>query len=206
MGDAVIAALFVEPDGCYQGLPGVDLWDKSRDARNYSGPWPVVAHPPCNLWGKMAPVNWARYGGDHNRPGNDGGCFRHALNCVMRWGGVLEHPASTEAWAAHHIPRPDHGCWSSCLMPDGIAWVTEVWQSAYGHKARKKTWLLYCGSEQPENLDWDQPESDFQIGYTDYTRETNKPTVSKAEAIATPPRFRDMLIRLAQSCNGVTNV
>lgn len=40
-----IAALFVEPNGPYAGLPGVELWDLSRDARLYDGPYPVVAHP-----------------------------------------------------------------------------------------------------------------------------------------------------------------
>jgi len=29
----VIAALYVETDGCYYGLPGVDPWDAARDAR-----------------------------------------------------------------------------------------------------------------------------------------------------------------------------
>jgi hypothetical protein len=71
----MIAALYVEPDGVYAGLPDVDAWDESRDARLYSGPWPVVAHPPCQRWGNLGLVNWHRWGGDHNRPGNDGGCF-----------------------------------------------------------------------------------------------------------------------------------
>ena len=34
-----IAALYVETDGCYFGLPGVDPWDEARDARLYAGPW-----------------------------------------------------------------------------------------------------------------------------------------------------------------------
>ena len=33
-GEAMIAALFVETDGCYFGLPGVDPWDVARDARD----------------------------------------------------------------------------------------------------------------------------------------------------------------------------
>ena len=50
----MIAALFVETNGCYFGLPGVDPWDINRDARAYPGPHPVVAHPPCQLWVNFA--------------------------------------------------------------------------------------------------------------------------------------------------------
>ena len=49
----MIAALYVELGGAYYGLPGVDPWDQARDARKYSGPWPVVAHPPCERWGRF---------------------------------------------------------------------------------------------------------------------------------------------------------
>jgi len=54
----MIAALYVEKNGCYFGLDGVDPWDEERDARKYDGPYPVVAHPPCQLWGRMAYVNF----------------------------------------------------------------------------------------------------------------------------------------------------
>jgi hypothetical protein len=48
----VIAALYVEERGVYSGLEGVDVWGVSRDARRYAGPYPVVAHPPCERWGR----------------------------------------------------------------------------------------------------------------------------------------------------------
>ena len=48
----MIAALYVASRGCYFGLPGVDPWDEARDARLYVGPHPVVAHPPCERWGR----------------------------------------------------------------------------------------------------------------------------------------------------------
>ena len=124
-----VAALYVEPKGCYVGVPGVDPWDEARDARTYAGPHPVVAHPPCQLWGAMANVNFARWGGEHNRPGNDGGCFAAALAAVNRWGGVLEHPAKTRAWAAYGLEKPTGIGWQR----SGLGWVCEVWQSAYGH-------------------------------------------------------------------------
>jgi hypothetical protein len=49
-----VAALLVEADGVYANLPGVDCWDEARDARLYDGPYPVVAHPPCQRWCRFA--------------------------------------------------------------------------------------------------------------------------------------------------------
>lgn len=47
-----IAALYVATDGAYFGVPGIDPWDEARDARKYAGPWAVIAHPPCQRWGR----------------------------------------------------------------------------------------------------------------------------------------------------------
>jgi hypothetical protein len=184
-----VAALFVDPRGAYAGLPGVDLWDKDRDARAYAGPYPVVAHPPCQLWVNFAALNFKRYGGEHNRPGNDGGCFASALSSVRRWGGVLEHPAFTNAWRAHGLPRPAGTGWH--LAPGG--WVCEVWQSAYGHRARKRTWL-YASGVCPPQLNWARNPGTAQVGWFDRI----KPTLSKKEANATPVAFRDALLSIAR--------
>lgn len=194
----MVAALFVQPDGCYAGLPSVDLWPETRDARRYAGPLPVVAHPPCQLWGAMATVNYTRWGGEHNRPGNDGGCFASALDSVRRFGGVLEHPAKTKAWVAHGLAKPTAMGWQRTI--DG-GWVCEVWQSAYGHRANKATWLYYYGTNSPFELRWPRPKGTHQIGFYDQRgKAANKPTLSKKEASATPVEFRDELIRLAMVC------
>lgn len=190
-----IAALFVEPRGCYFGLPDVDPWPQDRDARRYSGPYPVVAHPPCQLWTNFAYVNFKRWGGEHNRPGNDGGCFAAALAHVRAFGGVLEHPAFSRAWKAHGLVRPDF-CWKDCGNGE---WVCEVWQSAYGHKARKRTWLFYKGRSAPMQLNWERRDGTHQIGFHDQRgKDRNKPTVSGKAASATPPEFRDALLELAR--------
>lgn len=152
-----VAVLFADPKGAYSHAPHVDLWDQKRDARNYRGPHPVVAHPPCQAWSQMNRVNAARWG--YVR-GVDGGCFVAALDAVRKWGGVLEHPAGSLAFATHGIPSPSGG-WT--LTFDGD-WITEVRQACYGHRATKRTWLLYHGDAPPPKLDWRRVRGSHQIG------------------------------------------
>ena len=190
-----IAALFVQPNGCYSGMNGIDMWPELRDARLYDGGLPVIAHPPCQLWGAMAAVNYSRWGGEHNRPGNDGGCFASALASVNRCGGVLEHPAKSRAWAAHGLDKPKGKGWQQ----SGLGWVCDVWQSAYGHRANKATWLYYKGNQPPFDLRWDRVPGTHQIGFHDQRgKSANKPTLYKKEANATPIEFRNELIKLAR--------
>jgi hypothetical protein len=74
-------------------------------------------------------------------------------------------------------------------------WVCEVWQSAYGHPARKRTWLLYVGAQPPMPLNWQQTPGTHQVGWFDRV----KPSLGKRAASATPTAFRDALIQLARS-------
>lgn len=188
-----VSALFVQTNGCYYSK-GIDPWDINRDARLYNDNLPVVAHPPCQLWGNMAFVNFARWGGEHNKPFNDGGCFKSALDNVNRCSGVLEHPAKTRAWEYFEIKKPNKIGWSK----SGKGWVCEIWQSAYGHRANKATWLYYKGEKPPYELRWEKIKGTHQIGFQDQRgKSKNKPTLSKKEANATPIEFRDELIRLA---------
>lgn len=191
----MIAALYVETDGCYYGLPDVDPWDVSRDARTYAGPWPVVAHPPCDRWCQMAPVNQARYG---HKIGDDGGCFAAALSAVRTWGGVLEHPALSLAWPAFDLPRPTRG-WSRTFCG---GWVAHVDQRNYGHRATKATWL-YAVSDYPPLLLWHEPPPPEAWISTDRPRAELRAMgiaqLSKREAKATPIAFRDALISIART-------
>lgn len=192
----VVAALYVDPHGVYAGLEGVELWDEARDARNYAGPWPVVAHPPCNKWSPLAYINQSRLPG--YRFGDDGGCFEAALRAVREFGGVLEHPAQSGAWSHFGLPRPMRAGWArSILCDDG--WTTEVDQGAYGHPARKRTWLYVVGIE-PMPLDWRTVRSDVCVsGFLHRTGTDESRRVRPREAAATPPAFRDVLLDMARS-------
>ncbi len=104
----MIAALYIAKNGSYVNLAGVDAWHETRDARLYAGPHPVVAHPPCQRWGKLwagQPLHIKRTG-QRKIKGDDGGCFEAALSAVRSYGGVLEHPCDSHAWAHFGLNKP----------------------------------------------------------------------------------------------------
>jgi len=187
----VIAALYVERGGVYLGLDGVDPWDESRDARLYAGPWPVVAHPPCERWGR-----WAG-----EMAGQDNGCFESALRSVRTWGGVLEHPEASLAWPVFGLIRPLRGGgWSAA--GDGIGWTCCVEQGHYGHRARKATWLYAVASTLPA-LTWGRSDPAIRPRPgRDPKRERRIGAVQRMcrkERRATPVPFRDELLAIARS-------
>lgn len=188
----MVAALYVESGGAYFGLEGVDPWDIKRDAMKYAGPHPVVAHPECSRWSQLAYIIQKRYG---HKVGDDGGIFAHALASVRAYGGVLEHPANSYAWPAFKLQRPLRGSWQRTLCG---AWVTEVSQVAYGHRARKRTWL-YAVCDAPPALDWSEPAPTAQVSFCKNHGNSPLPRLSKKEAKATPRAFRDVLIGIARS-------
>lgn len=200
----MIAALFVETNGCYFGLPGVDPWDVQRDARLYAGPYPVVAHPPCSRWCQMAPVNQARYG---QKIGEDDGCFASALESVRKFGGVLEHPAVSIAWPTFGLPKPpSSGGWIKTFCG---GWTCHVEQRNYGHIARKATWLYAFGLEPPP-LTWGKgPAPEAWISSDRPRAELAARGISQLRGKAsrmTPIPFRDLLISIARLTNVRTGV
>ena len=204
-----IAALYVEAGGCYYGLDGVDPWDEARDARLYAGPHPVVAHPPCQRWGKLwagQPL-WLKRTGERKVKGDDGGCFKAALAAVRKWGGVLEHPWGSHAWPAYNINTPPRaGGWIAADFYGG--WTACVEQGRYGHYARKPTLLLTYGVDLPD-LDWGISKTSLdpvivkRIGLDRAKRRGEVGSkgggTDSTPRIGTPEPFRDMLIGMARS-------
>lgn len=200
----MVAALFVATGGAYFGLPGVDPWDEQRDARLYAGPHPVVAHPPCERWGRY----WS--GGPSARvrrtKGDDGGCFASALASVRAWGGVLEHPEASHAWRAFGLNAPPRsGVWVAGDLFGGFTCCVE--QGHFGHRARKATWLYAHGVDLP-SLPWGPAPGDFvRLDQGFHSAEERARAVktgacqrlSQRQRAATPTAFRDVLLGIARS-------
>jgi hypothetical protein len=199
----LIAALYVETDGCYFGLPGVDPWDITRDARKYAGPYPVVAHPPCQRWGRF-------WHGSTRKPhqfkmGDDDGCFEAALHAVRKYGGVLEHPADSHAWKHFGLTKPKRGDgWTNC----GLWNTCYVEQGHYGHVSRKPTWLYVCHQIALPQLEWSllpqrlHPVALAKHGYEKARRIGMMAMIGGKDKTkirnATPIAFRDVLLSLAR--------
>lgn len=209
-----VSALFVMKDGPYPALVE-DWWDGSpgRDAREYRGMRHNGAHPPCARWGRL----WftARHRG--LGLGDDEGCFEAAIASLRRWGGVLEHPEASYAWPRFGILRPTPGAWTRSLFrPE--EWVTVIDQLAYGHRARKRTWLVAVGASSLPTLHWDHSGGQ-QVGLltprcgrkTYVSSGPGQPRsaqlraihgielMGRREASLTPPPFAELLVSIAAS-------
>jgi hypothetical protein len=111
-----VSALYIDPRGPYPKLLA-DCWDEARDARNYAGPNPVVAHPPCGQWSTLRTLSH-----EVTRP-----LAILGLYAVEKWGGVFEHPITSQIWV---IRAP----------------TLVVNQCDWGHPARKRTGLHIVGT------------------------------------------------------------
>jgi len=221
MGDgetvpAKVAALYVETGGVYYGLPDVDPWDEARDARLYAGPWPVVAHPPCARWSRLAGFTQFRFG---LKRGDDGDCFAAALAAVRQFGGVIEHPAYSDAWRAFDLPRPTVREGWTLAFDGGASCYVE--QGRYGLPVKKATWLYGYGVELPE-LRWGwtrdsdgDPGNQNEHGGIDAWRDSwggRREQWTKGQhrgghhgvTATTPPEFRDVLLDMARSASRAT--
>lgn len=122
-----VSVLYCDKLGPYPGIVA-DWWDEKRDACLYAGPNPIVAHPPCAPWSTL-----------RNLCDRDAECELGLLAAerVRRWGGVLEQPAGSKLWAAAGLPMTS--------VDRETSFSLEVEQVAWGHVARKRTWLWIHG-------------------------------------------------------------
>lgn len=174
-----VAVLYAKPETVYRFIAGVEVWDEARDARNYTGSQPVIAHPPCRAWG--------RYHHRAKPAEHEKALAFHAVGQVRKNGGVLEHPACSKLWREAALPRPTE-------PPDEFGGYTiAVNQVDWGHRAVKPTWLYIVGVA-PGDVPWRPP-----------AREpiTTIERMWRGEREATPPAFAMWLVHLASRVSGV---
>lgn len=133
-----VSVLFARRDSIYKSIYGVEVWDEDRDARKWPGGAPVVAHPPCRLWGRLHTFAKSR----DVESEKELGLF--AVDMVRKHGGVLEHPACSKLWKAKGMPVPGAG------RDEFGGYTLEVSQSDWGHRAQKLTWLYVVGVDEDD--------------------------------------------------------
>lgn len=125
-----IAVLFVRRDSAYKNNPSLDVYDADRDALTFTGSNPVIAHPPCRSWGKLAHMAKPRQGEKE--------LALWAVDRVRANGGVLEHPKGSRLWGAAGLPLGD-------AIDSYGGFTLEIDQYDFGHVAPKKTLLYIVG-------------------------------------------------------------
>lgn len=188
----MVAALYVDPRGPYPSMPNVDCWDEQRDAKQYAGPHPVVAHPPCGPWGKLRHMCWKQ----------DASCGPAAVEAVRQFGGVLEHPAESLLFREMRMPYPGE-------LPDEYGGTTTALeQVSWGHVARKRTWIYTVGVPRElvaSTLRTGGTPTHWVSGahWTKKVRGRAMPegikVASSQQARRTPPAFAEWLVSLARS-------
>jgi hypothetical protein len=182
-----VAILFARADSNYKMLPGCDVWDVERNALNWLGGCPVVAHPPCRAWGNFAMFAKPRDGEKQ--------LAIWAIDQVRKNGGVLEHPAGSKLWPEMNLPEPGD-------RDNFGGWTLPIHQHWWGHRAEKKTKLYIVGCD-PKNI----PDMPMRLDYPthvigDVGRAGNgkRPEISKAEREHTPTELASWLVELAGMC------
>lgn len=169
----MVAALFVRRRSHYLAL-GCDCYDVDRDARTYCGSAPVVAHPPCRSWGRLAHLAKPRV--------DERELAFFAVDQVRRCGGVLEHPEGSRLWREAGLPRP-----GSDQLDIFGGFSVAVDQVHFGHRARKRTWLYVVGFEGA------LPPVPMPLAAPSVTVEH----MGRAERERTPPLFAAWLVGIA---------
>lgn len=124
----MISVLFVNRSSVYHSL-GVDCWDIYRDARLFSGTWPVICHPPCRLWSRMRHFSSA--------PESEKDLALLAVKLVRANGGVLEHPVGSKLFG-YLLPLPGK-------IDEYGGYTIKFDQHSFGFSCRKWSYLYIVG-------------------------------------------------------------
>jgi hypothetical protein len=124
----------------------------------------------------------------------DPSCGPRAVEQVRTYGGVLEHPEGSRLWDECRLPPPGDG------NDFGVTFL--VHQVAWGHACNKPTWLYVVGVQPMAVSALIGETQDITLKPTHKVRNRtagNLLQASRQMRSATPPAFRDLLIRIART-------
>jgi hypothetical protein len=186
-----VAVLCARIDSIYKTMPTCDVYDEARDARTFAGGLPVIAHPPCRLWGRLYKL--AR----SENPEAERAFGVWCAGQVRTNGGVLEHPAHSKLWKAAGLPKPGE-------RDEFGGWTLAIPQFWFGHKAEKNTWFYIVGidpsSIPPITLKLGEPTHVVSSTIQRRGEPGYRPSLKKKAREATPPAMAQWLVDLASMC------
>lgn len=194
-----VVALYVDTKrGPYPALLGLEnCWGIERQAMDWCGPGPCVAHPPCGHWGRYA-----------HRCHDNGETGPVAVAQVQSWGGVLEQPKDSKLWKHCGLPRPGE-------LPDRYGgYSILVFQWDWGHRADKPTWLYIVGCPKDQLPAMPPPAPPREARKPKLRQLVDNPDMlrrfhgtrgvvelmSKTQRHLTPPAFAEWLVEVARRC------
>jgi hypothetical protein len=180
-----VVVLYARRDSIYKTIPNCDVWDEDRDARNYVGDDPIIAHPPCRSWSRMKAF------ATNTKPW-ERDLARSAVALIRKNGGVLEHPAFSDLWKDQNMPRP--GSWD-----EYGGWTLPILQYWWGHPANKATWLYIVGVGQKEIEPIPLVLGDSELVVGTSSKKRWKKEIPKSAREHTPPELAKWLVRMAQN-------
>lgn len=181
----MVAILFAARNSPYKSMPECDVWGDERDARNFRGREPVVAHPPCRLFCRLRHFSTA--------PASERELGLFAARVVRTNGGVLEHPYLSALWDYAGLPRPGTiDSYGGFTLP-----VLQFW---WGYDCYKPTWLYIVGVSLG-NL----PTIPYRMGRAPLTVSCSRAKRAGAEIAhsqrsSTVPSFARWLVHVAELC------
>lgn len=129
--------LFVHSRSNYKKFDFFDCYDEKRNALNYTGTLPVIAHPPCRLWSKLRTLSTADE--------SEKEYASWVLQLVRQNGGILEHPYDSTFWKTFDCPKPG--------TFDKFGGTTIVFdQFHFGYYTRKRTRLYIVGLKSLKDI------------------------------------------------------
>lgn len=113
-----VVILCADKNSSYFQCPEALIYTARENALTYNGTLPAICHPPCAVFSRTRNLAASSTQAYH--------LAEHCLTIVNRNSGIIEQPA--------------HSIMFEFL---GIKPTIEIWQSWFGFRARKETWL-YC--------------------------------------------------------------
>lgn len=179
-----VTVLFCQKDSIYKKM-GCNCYDQERDALTWMGSEPAIYHPPCRLWSRMRHFSTAD---DSERY-----LALWAVNNVRRYGGILEHPASSSLFPFMNLPVPGSS--------DEFGFTIEIDQFNFGHLARKRTWLYICGITPAEVIPFLRKKISAKCSYVVSSSKSGKVELTAKMRSETPRMMARQFVKIIQQFN-----